>query len=182
MNQLILKSAKKSNLIFKSCLFIFLILFFSYCSNSDLKNSKSTNSNAEIKIQYAKHFKIFKSSKGYNLIVKNPWQGAKDVELSYLLSNNLSDKNTIKIPVQKVICLSTTHIAFLNFLDCDSLITGISGGKYIYNSEIKERYKTGKIFEIGYDQNINFETIINNKPDIIFAYGNKSYLFAAKYD
>ncbi len=58
---------------------------------------------------------------GYTrLTVKNPWENARNVEVEYHLfrkgapvPDSLSGKNILRIPAEKVICLSTSHLSYL---------------------------------------------------------------------
>lgn len=79
------------------------------------------------------------------------------------------DKERREIP-QRVVCMSSTHIAAMSKLGIDSLIVGVSGGEYITNKLILNGLSTGKIKDIGYESSLDFETLISLKPDILFTY------------
>ncbi len=125
---------------------------------------------------YAKGFSIFETENGYKLSVKKPWQNAANINFEYNLifadsvPNQLLE-NEIHIPVKNVICLSTTHLGFLSSLGNESAITALSGTQYVYNEAIRKNIETNKTCEIGYDTNLDFEKIIEIKPDVVFAYG-----------
>lgn len=157
----------------KTLVYFFLLLIFS----CNIKNTKEIlRKNESYKNYYAIGFTIEKIDNYKKIVVFNPWQNAKNQKYEYFLVNkldsstNLIADNIIKIPVEKVICLSTTHIGFLNSLNTSNSIVAISGVNYIYDSTLNEMIKQNKIVEIGYENNINIEKIIELKPDIIFAY------------
>ncbi|MCX6335194.1 MAG: ABC transporter substrate-binding protein, partial [Bacteroidia bacterium] len=77
----------------------------------------------------------------------------------------------ISVPVRKIICMSSTHLAMISALGEDRSIYGISGANYIYDQKIREKADSGLISEIGYDAGINSELIISISPDLIMMYG-----------
>ena len=58
---------------------------------------------------YAKGFSLYHDQHSAKIVIKNPWQHAEDVQYEYLL-NSKEAIGEIKIPLKKVVCLSTTHI------------------------------------------------------------------------
>jgi iron complex transport system substrate-binding protein len=77
----------------------------------------------------------------------------------------------IHIPVSRVVCLSTTHCAFINLLGKSSSIKGMSGIDYVYNDDIRYLIQKEEIIEIGSENQIDYERIIALNPDVVFAYG-----------
>ncbi len=156
---------------------IILIAFLFSCNqNSDNKTSENKISTVSVPVEYANNFTIKKTNNYSILEVLNPWQGANNVRYSYYLSNNKNvdlpnNAKLIKTPVQKVVCLSTTHIGFLDLLDKTNTIVGVSGSNYIYNSKMQKRITNNEILDVGYEQNLNIELIISLKPDVVFVYG-----------
>ena len=112
------------------------------------------------------------------LTVSNPWQGARNVEYRYALvprgvevPESYSQYTVVHTPVERVICLSTTHVAMLSALGQTPSITGLSGTAFITDTTVRNAIAEGKIVDIGYEQGLNYERIINLNPDVIFAYG-----------
>lgn len=129
-------------------------------------------------VSYAKGFSLTSQGRNKVLKVMNPWQNASGVEFSYILSDTLESSeivdeysSLIKVPVHKVICLSTTHIGFINFLGRINTVSGISGKNYVVNDDIRIAIDKGLIADVGYDENLNYELILKLKPDLVFAYG-----------
>ncbi|MCK4661581.1 MAG: ABC transporter substrate-binding protein [Bacteroidales bacterium] len=162
---------------------IFSLVIFS-CNNEKRKNNILQNNKTEKKnttnhkIKYAKGFNII-NKKNYKILqVYNPWQGADKIQYEYVLINKddnfIKPSNSsiiIKTPIKKIICLSTTHIAFIDLLNETNSIIGLSGSRFVNNNKIEKLIEQGKISEIGYDNNINYELIISLQPDIVMAYG-----------
>ncbi len=167
-------------------LFIIVLLFFS-CSNNNSNVKFETDNNDTLlgrtKIKYAKGFEI-ENYKNYKiLIVKNPWQGAEDIEYKYVLRdktskipNSLKKLPVIDVPVKRIICLSTTHIALIDFVDKTNTIVGVSGTNYVINSNVRARIDSSIVKDIGNEQSLNFELIVSLKPDLLMLYGIGSEL------
>lgn len=157
---------------------LIIVLIVSSCSNR--KESLSNNADKVNKcgLEYANGF-ILQKNKSYSLVtIKNPWQGAEGVEYKYALvdkdeANPNIDKSyqIIKTPVKRVICLSTTHVAFIDVLNEDETIVGVSGAKYINSPGVRKRIKSREIVDVGYDNSLNYELIASMHPDLVITYG-----------
>lgn len=167
--------------MYKSIYLILALLVISGCKN---KSDNINNENVlaplirKVPVKYASGFDIDYYNKYTLLTVRNPWQKANNVEFKYALINRTDspDHNPegckiIKIPVRRAICLSTTHIGFIDFLGLKESVVGISGKNYITDDFIINRIKSGEVKDIGYDESLNYEVILELKPDIIFVYG-----------
>lgn len=115
------------------------------------------------------------------LTVKNPWQGAKNINLEYFLVEKnkkipeaIKEKNIVRIPLQRVVCLSTTHVAMIDFLNETKSIVGIAGTDYVVNPSIRKMICDGKIKNVGFDNNLNYELLISLHPDAVIIYGVSS--------
>lgn len=156
----------------KKSLYIFLLLIFAFGSCS---TQFDENTNGEIiENDYAQGFEISKISEGYIIRVKDRLNNPNQT-YNYLLSseNSLSSANTeiIQIPVTKVVCLSTTHCAFISQINKAATIKGVSGTNHVFNEQLRSKIQFGEIAEIGYGSQVNLEKIISLNPDVIFAYG-----------
>ncbi len=157
------------NTIFR--LFITLIIFLSFSCNTAKEHQKKNNNNAKGN-EFAQGFELQNYGRLKKITVFN--QGENSIYYlipkKYRIPDSLKDKNIIRIPVKKVVCLSTTYLGFLEKLEERKTICGVSTANLIYDSLLQERVKNGKIKEIGSYPNINIETIVELKPDIVFAY------------
>jgi len=152
---------------------IILMLLFVSCKN-DLKDKSDTSIeyNDTVKLKYANGFKILIDDNYTKLIVENPWQKAKGISFEYVLSSKPDkNKNTINTPVKNVVCLSTTHVAYISAISKQSTISGITNSKLISDTVILQQLKNSKTHDVGNEQALNYETILSLNPDVIFAYG-----------
>ncbi len=156
-------------------------LFFVGCDEISKNQYNQTDSVQCDTNKYANGFTIERKKSHTILKVTNPWQGAKKVSYSYYLQSRdkplpaeLSKKQVIKTPIEKIICLSTTHISFIDCINELNSIIGVSGKKYVNNAKLQKKIKNNEIADIGYDQNLNYELIVALQPDVVMAYGVES--------
>ncbi|MFP4025056.1 MAG: ABC transporter substrate-binding protein [Thiohalospira sp.] len=157
---------------------IFLLLFFISCQSAKEKKSEKNLQFQSVDVKYAKGFSI-ENYENYKLLtIHNPWQGAKGVQYQYALVHDERTNASIPkgakkivIPLKKVICLSTSHIAFLDVLNETEAIAGVSGTKFVNNKKLLEKIKQKKIVDVGYDNHLNYELIAGISPDLIITYG-----------
>jgi iron complex transport system substrate-binding protein len=129
-------------------------------------------------ISYAKRLKI-ESLDGYSQVsVLNPWQGARNIAQTWYLfpvGENIPSffdtSYVIKVPVKKIICMSTTHLSMISALDSEISVVGFSGTRFIYDMDLIQNVTRGEIREIGYEDNLNKEMILKLDPDIVMVYG-----------
>jgi iron complex transport system substrate-binding protein len=132
-------------------------------------------------IIHARGFDIMEYEGFTLLTVHNPWQGAGNITFRYVLARHdagtgllppeWSGVPVISVPVKSVICLSTTHLAMLEFIGESESVAAVSGGELIFNQGARERLKSGDLQSIGYDMNLDYERILEIDPDVILAYG-----------
>ena len=121
--------------------------------------------------KYAQSFKIVTDSSSRKvLIVSNPYQSDKPFEqLVYLLEDGQSapeGEAAVRIPAQRISCLSSSHIAMLDAVGASDRVVGASGVKLLSNRAVRNR-----AVEIGYDSALNFENIKGAHTDLILLYG-----------
>jgi len=156
-------------------------VFLSVQSCKDKKTSNSRRHSVDQKVdslKYAEGFSITEED-GYKLVtIRNPWQGADNVEYKYAVTEPGSSDPTvdnktvvIKTPIKKVVCLSTTHIAFLDVLNETKSVVAVSGTKYVNNEELRKKINRKEVYDVGYDSNLNYEIIASLNPDLVITYG-----------
>ena len=125
--------------------------------------------------EYATGFKILgaKNAQSTLIQVSNPWQGAKDVTMSYFISRNGElpptgfTGPTIPAGAQHIVCMSSSYIAMLDALGQVDRIVAVSGINYIANPYILAHKDSIK--DMGPE--INYELLLGLKPDVVLLYG-----------
>ena len=116
---------------------------------------------------------------GYaKVVIRDPWQNATGTVLVYYLLPDSSDlpadikeEQVIRVPVARMICMSTTHLAMMRALDATDLLVGIAGPGLVYDSLVLDAVASGKIRDVGYEGTLNSELIVRLEPDLLMAYG-----------
>ena len=75
----------------------------------------------------------------------------------------------------RVVCMSSSHIAMLDVIECVDAVVGVSGKQYITNSAIAN---TPGVKDVGYDSSLDYETLVMLKPDVVLVHGDTSTTFA----
>lgn len=111
------------------------------------------------------------------LRILTPWPAAKGVVKEVFISRQGESApsgfggQVVKASPQRVVCLSSSHLAYIDALGQIDAVVGVSGGTYVSNHHIAEGLAQGSVREIGYDANINYELLAALRPDVIFIYG-----------
>jgi iron complex transport system substrate-binding protein len=159
--------------------FILIITLFtaSGCGRKDGKRSEIFR-NSENKINRAERFTLEEKDGWTEVKIINPWQGATGVSQTYYfvkrgleLPAGLDSSAVIFVPLKKIICMSTTHLAMISALGEENSIVGVSGTNFIYSPELEKNVEKGLIADVGYEANLNKEMILKISPDIIMIYG-----------
>jgi iron complex transport system substrate-binding protein len=161
-----------------------LALFIQGCSSSGNENHNQTapadtaTQFVKTEIHHARGFEIkyFKDFKLVNII--NPFGGQGDT-LQYILQekgatlpNGYPRAQRIEIPVKSLAAMSSMHIGLLGFLDAENVLTGLGNLQYVYSPKVIELIRAGKITEVGRDQGVNNEKLIEMRPDLVMTVGN----------
>ena len=157
---------------------LIILLFILSCSSKHKGDDNQKYTDKDIgSLSYAKGFEIKYVGNNKLITIHNPWQGAKKVVYKYLLVNkgdsipDIDADFIIETPIKRVICLSTTHIAFIDIINETSTIYGVSGKDYVNNSEIRKRIENNEVFDVGFDNSLNYELIASLNPDLVITYG-----------
>ncbi len=146
---------------------MFLPVWVTSCSNG----KGSVTNNQLSNMQYAKGFSIDTVDNKTRVTIFNPKDLSGVLAQFYLLPANYEGdltSNEIKIPCKKIICLSSTQLAYLIELDAIYGVAGINSSRHLFNQKIKNRVKNGKILRVGKEGVFDTEVIAAINPDVIF--------------
>lgn len=149
------------------------VLIFSSCQNKEA-DSVAISDN---QIKYASGLSLQKFDGFSIMTVKNPWPNATS-SYTYILKqknatipDSLSSYEIITVPIKSIIVTSTTHIPSLEMLDQGNSLLGFPSLQYISSPGIRSMIDAGKIREVGNNQSLNTEVIIDINPDVVIGFG-----------
>lgn len=154
----------------------FVILSFSLM---ECKNESKPNViiSAKNEVRYAKGFSI-QNYDGYSVVkVKNPWPKATKTytyilkEKNGIVPDSLKQNLIIPVPIKTIVVTSTTHIPSLELLDEVNTLIGFPHCDYISSEKVRARFDTGNIKELGNNQDLNTEVLLDLQPNVIIGYG-----------
>lgn len=159
-------------------LILLLVLTLAGCNN---KSSRLTDFNRPVYTpEYASGFDIqgADGKQSVLLTVTNPWQGADNVAAQLFISRDGEtvpegfEGQVLAGTAERIVCMSSTHIAMLDAVGEVGRVVGVSGIDYISNSNIQTRHDS--IGDVGYEGNINYELLLSLDPDLVLLYGVNS--------
>lgn len=157
---------------------VFLISFFilTGCKKNETEAVTETQP-AQNYIEYASGLSIVKHE-GYSVVtVSNPWPEANK-KFTYILAeknakvpDSLQSYTTIKVPLESIVVTSTTNIPFLEMLDVENKLTGFPHTDYISSEKTRALIDKGAVKNIGQNEKLNIEQLIELLPDVIVTFG-----------
>ena len=161
-----------SNLKFIAPLFFMFLLVQCKQETNTLSNTLPEN-----EISCAKGFSI-KNYDGYSIVtVKNPWPKATKTYQYILKKKNgivpdsLKNNTIVNVPIQSIVVTSTTHIPSLEMLNEEKTLVGFPNLNYISSEKIRDLIDAKKVKDIGINQSLNTEVLIDLQPNVIIGYG-----------
>lgn len=160
---------------YKILLFLTIVQLVS-CKNAE-ETTAATQELSSNQIEYATSLSIYKQD-GYSIVkVNNPWPKANK-KFTYILKekgaivpDSLQKYNTISVPIQSIVVTSTTNIPFLEMLQTESKLIGFPHTDYVSSEKTRKLIDAGKVKNIGQNERLNVEQLIDLNPDAIVTYG-----------
>ena len=151
-----------------------LIFFCTSCKRESVREKVNDQViSTDYKIKYAKGFEIQYVKNYKKLIIKSPYQGSSE-NLTYFLYENstedLSGETSIRVPLQRIIATSTTHIPMLEALGAEKRLIGFPNTDFIASEKTRALIDDGSLQSIGKDMSLNTEMIIGLRPDAVIAF------------
>ena len=135
------------------------------------------DSSTLIRPQYAKGFSVKYLEDGVRLVeVEDPQQDKDKMPISYqfALVPKGSDATVpegytkVEVPVSRTIVMTMLQLSNFTALDAHEVVKGITGTKNLFNKDIKQRVKDGRIVKIGMEGEFDPELILAANPEVIF--------------
>ena len=136
--------------------------------NSQSQSSADTASNdsvVTIDVKYATGFSV-RDSADVRLV-----NVGKNDRFALVQSDDVNVPNgytKIRVPIKNTICMTALQLSNFTILDAHDVVKGITGTKNLFNKDILERVKDGRIVKIGMEGNFDTELVLAANPDVIF--------------
>jgi iron complex transport system substrate-binding protein len=130
-----------------------------------------------IKIEntYAQGFSIDKFKNYYRITVSDPQ--SKTIYGKYVLYREEDEKPVLSegetgilYPIKTIASVSTTHLPFIKLLDEKNSLVGYAGQKFVIDPEFVSFFKEKNTIELGSDNQLNHEKVIELNPSTLMVY------------
>lgn len=140
------------------------------------KKNSATNPENISAAKYAVGFKVTIVGNSKLVEVKQPYQNATS-GYQYLLvpkgkTAPAHDEQTqvITVPVENIVCTSTTHIPLLDYISETEKLIGFPTTDYISSEKMRKRIDAGLVKDLGIDKGMNIEMLYTLKPSLVMGY------------
>lgn len=156
------------------CILVLIVsMLLVQCKQDKTKEIASERKNL---VEYAASFALY-NYEGYTLLeVKQPWAGATESMFYVLYTDDqhidpsFANYPKIQIPIKQVILTSTTHIPALSVLHETESLISFPGLDYISTEEVRSRIDKGLVKELGQNESLDTEVIVNLDPDVVISF------------
>ncbi len=156
----------------KNILFYCLVAILLSCNS---KNEARKESTPSLELSFATGFTIQKKENYTVVTVNTPYKSAES-GLRYVLYPRNGAKPVVEadayipVPLKSIVCTSTTHTPLLDYLDETNKLVGFPTTDYISSKPMRARIDAGKVVELGIDNALNIEKLIELNPELVMAY------------
>ncbi len=170
--------------------FLLFTISFSSCKNESSKPIIETEKESVdalpgtkpvvTELKYAKGFSFTNNGNYKVLEITKPWPEANKIYKYLIASNEQLSKMTfpsdyydgvISDGIKKIVVTSTTHIPALELLGVEQTLVGFPGTDYISSKKTRKHIEAGKIRELGKNEGINTEVLLELNPDLVIGFG-----------
>ncbi|MFI3289530.1 MAG: ABC transporter substrate-binding protein [Rikenellaceae bacterium] len=157
--------------------FIILSILSLFVSCIGGGNSSSSGSSLGEEVEFTKYAKglSVKEYEGIKLVEITDPIGKSSTTYKYALipreSRDAKAPNgysPIKVPIEKVICMTTLQLSGFIKLGVTDNIVGITSTRFLQNESMNERLQRGDLARIGIEGEFDTEVVLSLEPDLIF--------------
>ena len=131
-------------------------------------------------ISYAEGFTVNNYGNYSVLTITDPWPNAEKMYQYALIPKEHIAKITlnkdefdgiISTPIERTVVTSTTHIPALELLNVEQSLVGFPETDYVSSKKTRQRIDSGQVRELGKNEEINTEVLLELRPDVLIAFG-----------
>ena len=150
-------------------LLVLMSLAMSSCSpkktNTEADNDQSPTSASSLSVKYATGFTVRDSADMRLVEVGDRYHFALVADAETQAPEGYTK---VVVPIQRTICMTALQLSNFTILDAHDVVRGLTGTKNLFNEDIRQRVKDGRIVKIGMEGNFDAEMILAANPDVIF--------------
>lgn len=164
----------------KRITFLLLVFMLFQCKENNTQERPTETPEKETTFSYAQGFSV-KTYPNYKVLeINKPWPSSKKTYRYALVSKEKADQITldkatydgiILTPVQRVVVTSTTHIPSLELLQVEKSLVGFPDLDFISSEKTRVLIDSGKVRELGKNENINTEVLLEVAPELVVGFG-----------
>jgi iron complex transport system substrate-binding protein len=146
------------------------------CDGSRTEVTSADAGNPQTTLRYAEGFTVHLEGSRKIVDVKRAFQGAT-TGLRYVLVQRddtvqvpREDAIQIRVPINSLVCTSTTHIPLLDYLEETDKLVGFPTPTYISSPRTRERIDEGEVMDLGIDERLNVERLAVLDPEMVMGY------------
>ena len=141
---------------------------------------QTTDSVVVMPLDYAQGFQVRTLENGVKLIdVADPQTDEDKMPVSYHFALVPRERTTdnyqipegytkVEVPVERTLVMTMLQLSNFTALGALDVVKGITGTKNLFNKDIHQRVKDGRIVKIGMEGNFDTELILAANPEVIF--------------
>lgn len=157
-----------------------LLLIVGISCKKETPATAVTNSDTVNSVKYAKGLELYKYD-GFTIVkVTNPWPDAGDnftyvmYKKGAIVPDSLKQYTQVQVPLKTVVVTSTTHIPSLEMLGVENTLVGFPNTDYISSEKTRKNVDAGKVKEVGANESLNTEVLIDLSPDAVVGFSISS--------
>ena len=166
----------------KTYLMMVLAVLLTACGGQQKTAQGTESEGTSDSLKYAKGFTVRTLTDGVRLVdVQDPQTAGEDgddermpIGYSFALVPRGSSAEVpegyqrVEVPVERTIVMTMLQLSNFTALDAHEVVRGITGTKNLYNEDIRQRVKDGRMVKIGMEGNFDSELILAAQPEVIF--------------
>ncbi len=150
-------------------LILFSFVAMASCQQQSKSDETDKSQGRTIEVKYAKGFEITDHQGSIIITLTQPYPGAKE-PITYHLNRKWANQGGISIPVERMVCTSTTHLPALSMLGVAHTLVGFPSIEYISDTIQWRRAQKGELIELGTSNQLDVERLIELEPDAVMAF------------
>lgn len=171
---------KKIRFKLKSILYVFVLICLLSCKENVKTDTLPFSEGKTLQLKYAEGFTVSENNDVKTITITKPWPDATKSYKYLIASKEALSKMTfpsdyydgiITNSIEHIVVTSTTHIPSLELLGVENKLVGFPGTDYISSDKTRALIDNGKVRELGKNEGINTEVLLEISPDVVIGFG-----------